>query len=191
MWVADPVRIAALAPRVLRGDGTGRGFLAVLEKELQALQDALPLAEMRRQVAALREEMLDEMAWERYVTWYEDSAPVEVKRGLIQDALLIHSKMGTPWAVERVVREFFGEGEVLEWFAYGGEPYHFCVVFASLDVTEDRLAFLRRIVERVKNVRSVMDGIFILYDTGLRGRYGAVVDAGEVVYLEEAADDGI
>ena len=190
MSMADPVRLAALAPKVLREDESGRGLLAALQDALRTLSDDLPIAAMSRDVDAMGEAMLDEMAWERYVTWYDDTADLETKRGLIRDALKIHAKMGTPWAVERVVREYFGEGDVLEWWEYGGEPYHFCVTFSTLEVTEARLQFLRRIVERVKNVRSVMDGIFIFYDAAFTGWYGAAVDEGEILYLEEV-DDGV
>ncbi len=42
--------------------------------------------------------------------------------------MAVHTFRGTPYAVEQVIQTYFGDGEVSEWFEYGGQPGMFKVV---------------------------------------------------------------
>ena len=67
--------------------------------------------------------------------------------------------MGTPAAIEQVVRTIFTNGTILEWFEYGGEPYHFKAAAFLTPEDASALPRLRATIERVKNLRSWLDDL--------------------------------
>lgn len=106
------------------------------------------------------DEILDELAWEHHIDWYDKGASLDVKRKLIQNSDKVHMRLGTPWAVEQVFRDYFGSGEVKEWFEYGGEPGYFRLyTSARLGTVNDVIRFLQ-ILERVKRKSAWLEGMF-------------------------------
>lgn len=67
--------------------------------------------------------------------------------------------MGTKAAVERAISAIYPNTQVLEWFEYGGEPYHFKLHIDISKESGDKDKPLR-VLERVnfyKNLRSHLD----------------------------------
>ena len=80
----------------------------------------------------LPEELVDILAYDLHVDWYDYNYPLEAKRDLVKNSVKVHKKMGTKYAIETALGSLFPESEVEEWFQYEGEPGHFHIV---LDVT--------------------------------------------------------
>lgn len=96
----------------------------------------------------LPEDLVDILAYDMHVDWYEYSYPLTVKRNLVRDSVKVHKKMGTKYAVETALGGLWPKSEVEEWYQYGGEPHHFRVV---CDVTENRItASWQQLVNAVK-----------------------------------------
>jgi len=105
----------------------------------------------------LPEELLDILAYDMHVEWYQEDQPLEVKRALIKGSVQVHMTKGTPAAVEAAVGAVFPGSRVEEWFEYGGRPYFFRItvgIGSRGSITE-----ALRIVDRTKNLRSWIDGI--------------------------------
>ena len=71
--------------------------------------------------------VLDVLAVELRTPAYDETLPVETKRTLIKGTLEFYAHLGTPWAVNWVIRSIFGNGKVTDWYEYGGEAHHFRV----------------------------------------------------------------
>lgn len=116
----------------------------------------------------LPEELLDILANDYKVDWYDYNYSLEVKRALIKDCIRVHRKLGTPAAVNWVIQSVFGNGGIEEWFEYGGEPHHFRVfvsndsTFTSMDAYEKFL----RLLSSVKRLSSWLDGLTVETDLG-------------------------
>lgn len=96
----------------------------------------------------LPEALVDVLAYDMHVDWYDYSYPLQVKRDIVKNSVKVHKKMGTKYAVKTALGSLWTESEVEEWFQYGGEPHHFRVV---LDVTENRItASYGQLVDAVK-----------------------------------------
>ena len=96
----------------------------------------------------LPEELVDVLAYDMHVDWYDYSYPLKVKRDLVKNSVKVHKKMGTKYAVETALGSLWPQSEIEEWFNYGGEPHHFRVI---CDVTEDRItASFSQLVNAVK-----------------------------------------
>lgn len=107
------------------------------------------------------EEVLDILAADLKIDWYEVDAPVWNKRQAVKDCILVHKYKGTKYAVETALRSMYNSAEVQEWFEYGGEPYHFQIKVYGSSGSGLKTLYLK--ILYAKNLRSVMDDIkFVL-----------------------------
>lgn len=131
---------------------------------LQEKQRILAMATRTRLMALIEaadEKTLDYLAVELRTPAYKDTFTVEVKRRLIAGTLPFYSKLGTPAAVNWIIRSIFGGGKIDEWFDYDGDPHHFRA-FVGNDgdaITPEDLDEFRRAVASVKRLSSWLDSI--------------------------------
>lgn len=109
----------------------------------------------------LPEKLLDILAYDFKVDWWDPNYSLEEKRRVLKDSWYVHQHMGTKAAVETAIRAIYPGTRVLEWFEYGGEPYHFRL---DINITNDSIDSVkqRRVLERLnfyKSLRSHNDGV--------------------------------
>lgn len=148
--LADDESIAALAEGVAR-------ILAGQDEEIENISIYPHLGD-------IPEALCDILAKDFDVGWYSYDYTPEVKREQIRSTFRIHKKLGTAAAVKELVKSVFGEGEVLEWFDYGGEPYHFRIQ-TDTALNEDTYTYIYNMIRLVKSVRSRLDSVQILRNT--------------------------
>lgn len=108
-------------------------------------------------VDELPEDVLDILAVDFKIQWYEKNSSIESKRQAIKECLLIHRYKGTKYAVEAALRSIYKDVKVYEWFEYGGKPYHFkIIIYDSSNDQEKRDRVLAK-VQYYKNLRSVLE----------------------------------
>ena len=157
---------------------TRENLVATLPPALQKDPSAVALAEAMADLLAQRpeeieqlriypvidrldERLLDILAYDFKVDWWDADYSLEEKRRTLKDSWRVHKLLGTKAAVEMAISAIYPQTTVQEWFEYGGRPYHFKL---QLDLTgtfwtEERP---RRILERVnfyKSLRSHVDGL--------------------------------
>jgi len=105
------------------------------------------------------------LAYAFKVDFWNESLDESDKRNLIQNSILLHQKKGTIWALEKVFEALNMKAEVLEWFNYSGDPYHFKVDLSLQDqeITPAEIERLKTYINIFKNVRSVLDELFVSY----------------------------
>ncbi len=131
------------------------------------------------------EEVVDLLALELRTQYYRNTLDLETKRRLVKNTLVWHMGAGTPEAVEELVATVFGEGEVKEWFEYGGQPYCFKVRTDAI-LTEGMADYFSKMIRQVKNARSHIDSVEIHRTVGqeqfagtglaLQYRQAAIID---------------
>lgn len=113
-------------------------------------------------IDALPESLLDILAYDFKVDWWDGNYSLSEKRQTLQDSWNVHRTMGTKYAVERAIAAVFQQATVEEWFTYGGEPYHFRLCIDMTEQVELSQEMRQRAIDRVafyKNLRSVMESI--------------------------------
>lgn len=106
------------------------------DKRLLALGKAIAEELVRREAEAklgilyadidnLPEKVLDILAYDFKVDWWDTSYTLEEKRRTLKDSWKVHRIMGTKAAVELGLSGIYPDTQVEEWFEYGGKPYHF------------------------------------------------------------------
>lgn len=107
----------------------------------------------------LEEDLLDILAVDLKIDWYDYNSPIETKRRFIKDSWFIHKQMGSRAAVERALCDVWPGSILEEWFEYDGDPYHFRIILdAGYDPQQP--IYPERAIEKVrlfKPVRSAVD----------------------------------
>jgi len=116
-------------------------------------------------VETANDTLLDELAWQEHVDFYNSLLPIETKRELIRNSFKFHIKKGTPAIVEELITAIFGNGQVEEWFEYGGEPYFFRIITSNSDVTNKMEQEFLRALNSIKRLSAWLDGIVILIES--------------------------
>ena len=111
------------------------------------------------QIDTLPEWLLDVLAFDFKVDWYDYEGTIDEKRKTIQECIFIHKYKGTKYAVETALQSVYSKVAVSEWFEYGGEPFHFSVTINdTTNVMEKRVRIPEKL-QYYKNLRSVLDSV--------------------------------
>lgn len=109
----------------------------------------------------LKEAELDQLAEDWNIFWYLKSATLEQKKQLIIDSPLVFSRLGTVWAVEKVMNNYLPESELKEWFDYGGDPHYFKFVTNNTDILRTDIDAFLFILEKIKRKSQWLEGIIL------------------------------
>lgn len=123
----------------------------------KSLQDTEKAAIYNR-IDELDEGVLDILADDLKIDWYDYDASIEIKKRIVKDSWYVHKRMGSVAAVERAVSDVWPDSIVEEWFDYGGDPFHFRVVLDAMD--ESTPIHIDAALDKVrlfKPARSAMD----------------------------------
>lgn len=115
----------------------------------------------------LDEGILDILARDFNISWYDFNYSLQTKRRVIAAAFSVQRKLGTKGAMEKAICAIWPNSSVEEWFDYGGNPYYFRVlVEANTDDDGNEEIHFDRIdktVQLYKNERSwLQDGQVVL-----------------------------
>lgn len=158
--------ILAQLPAVLSRSKRLNDLAVAVAHALEDGTQMIDLARIYTNIDALPEALLDILAYDFKVDWYEYDAPVETKRAQLKNNFNAHRHLGTKGAVLDEISVFYPGADVQEWFEYDGEPYHFKVIIPLSDAGQNdetsATNLYQKIWERVlysKSFRSVLDVI--------------------------------
>ncbi len=107
------------------------------------------------------EAVVDLLAWQWHVDYYDSTADVDTKRTMVRESLEVHRHKGTKHAVNTVLSAINPGYYVEEWFEYGGEPYRFRLIETDGDKISYSEAEIIKAVNESKNVRSWLDSVIV------------------------------
>lgn len=146
-------------PPVLKRDTVFAVLGEVIVKQLMKNRELSDLAIIYPAIDKLPEELLDALAYDFKVEWYDYNAEIRHKRSAIKECFRVHQYKGTKYAVETAMRSMYDKVTVSEWFEYGGEPYHFRIaIYASTNDAGKRSKIIGKL-QYAKNLRSVLDEV--------------------------------
>lgn len=150
-----------LLPQFMRDDLAIKGLAAGIDSIIPGLYSSLKMLSTWDHINTLPESELDAIAWEQNIAWYDAGATVEIKRDIIKNAVQVQRHLGTKWAVESVVYSYFGDGYMMEWFEYNGEPGYFRIYSTNPSLTNEKLSEFLNLLNKVKRASAVLEGIYI------------------------------
>lgn len=143
------------------GDKAVKGIAAGSDEVTALIARDAELLTKWDKIDKLSEPELDALAEELDISWYLSTADVAVKRNLIKSSDIVHSKLGTVYAVERIINDYFNSGSVLEWWDYNGIPYHFKVWTDNPTKVAENVETFAQILKLIKRDSAVLDSIII------------------------------
>ncbi|MBO8136811.1 MAG: phage tail protein I [Desulfotomaculum sp.] len=173
------ISLLDILPESLIKDPDVKALAQAIDPELQAISSVIVECILLTRIDELPEEVVDVLALQFHVDFYEPDLPLKQKRELVKNSISWHKRKGTPSAVEELVTAIFGDGEVQEWFEYGGQPYHFKVLTNNSAATTTDVQRFERAVESVKNARSILEAVEITVTDEMELYLGGVVHVGE------------
>ena len=148
-------------PTALGGTENIFALAAIASRMIGENITLLPGLDFYGAIDRLPEKLLDLLAYDFKVDWWDPDADVEAKRRTLKNAWIVHRALGTPAAVETAARDVYPDIRLSEWFSYGGQPYHYKI---DVDLGEELMddEKFRRVMDHAKfyvNLRSVMDTV--------------------------------
>ena len=163
------VNFADYLPGALKQDPKIKAIAEAVTKEALTVSGEIENVLIYSRIDELPEALIDILAYDMHVDWYDYSFPLKVKRDILKGSVKVHKKMGTKYAVEKALGALYPQSEVEEWYQYEGEPHHFHIV---CDVTENRVtASFQEIVKAVmmyKRLSSHLDEVVYQASVGIR-----------------------
>lgn len=165
-----------ILPENLLADAQIYAAARALDDELQKVTAATRDALILPRIDELSEEVVDLLAWQWSVDFYDELKSLAEKRNAVKQSIAVHRIKGTRRAVELALHMVYTSGEVSEWFEYGGRPYYFRVRFIEPESirTED-VDRVIRIINAVKNTRSWLESIGFMRNVPMGLYHGTVV----------------
>lgn len=166
-WEPDPSHgltcenLVAALPVALQKDPSAVALAETMAELLAQRPKEIEQLRIYPAIDQLDEQLLDILAYDFKVDWWDANYSLEEKRRTLKDSWRVHKMLGTKAAVETAISAIYPGTKVLEWFEYGGEPYHFRL---DINITNDSIDSdkQRRVLERLnfyKSLRSHNDGI--------------------------------
>ena len=153
-----------ILPSSISGDATVKEIVQAISGRLAQLGEQAALVLILPRLKKLPEEIVDELAWQYHVDFYDVAADIAKKQELVRKAIASHRYKGTPAAVEEVCSAAFDTAEVLEWYEYGGKPYHFKVRMVQESIPDEAaMAEMVKAINSAKNIRSWLDSLVFCY----------------------------
>ena len=179
------VNLLALQSAYMQQDPTTQALCASLTPQFKLLAGNVKFSLIYSRIDYLQEVLLDEQAWQMHIDWYDATASIDVKRKLIKNSDKVHMYLGTPYAIEQVVNDYFGDGYVEEWFEYDGEPFYFRVVTSNPAVTGEQATQFTQAIEKVKNLRSRLEQVIVSMTGQMDEYFGFVLQTGDFYNVEQ------
>jgi len=145
-------------PEVLKNDKTMLAIAAAFTNQFIKLFAEIDKVAIYARIDELPEDVLEIMAYDFKVDWWDNNATLAQKRQLLKDSWNVHRHLGTKGAIQSAASGVFSETKVYEWFEYGGDPFHFQLVVTT-ELSSELQARLIKMLNMAKNARSVLDGI--------------------------------
>lgn len=165
----DEVSCTHLLPSFMRADLFDVSVCDVVDHFGQETSSAVAAYSVWNAVDSMDARQLDALASEMSIEYYDGSASVEAKRGIIKSARVVQAKLGTKWALQKVLDIYFSsQSRVVEWFDYDGapgEPNHFTIETEYTPSTAQESARFLAVLNAVKRKSSILDKVEAVIET--------------------------
>lgn len=174
-------------PAVLANDESMAALAAAVAEVLTARVDEISRLSIYSRIDSLPEDLLDILAYDFKVDWWDTDYTLEEKRQTLKDSWNVHRRLGTKAAVVTAISAIYPNTQVSEWFEYGGKPYYFKL---TIDATDEDIGSERhrRVLERVnfyKNLRSHLDGVrYVINPAGVATAYTGSAFCGNYMRMD-------
>lgn len=190
--------LLASLPAVLANDDNMAALAAAVAEVLADRVGEIGRVSIYSQIDQLPNELLDILAYDFKVDWWNGDLTLDEKRRTLKNALSVHRTKGTKHAVQAAISAIYEDATISEWFEYGGTPGRFRIEVDNLFRFKVFGRWLSLAVEQVKRASAHLDGVYVVkrpeqhlchaVTSRTNLRLHADTDGSEVVDMEWLAD---
>ena len=129
--------------------------------------------------------LLDYLAAESRTQYYDENLSDDIKKNLINNTLMWYQKAGTNHAIKELIGIIFGDGDIQEWDAYNGNPYHFKIVTDNPNITDDDIDQFNAIIKNVKRKSTILDKLEISMSASMNLYMGISLQVGDYINIKQ------
>lgn len=148
-------------PYALSGDDRIVTLAAVVAKAMMKLYGDNNRLLIFSMIDNLDGNILDVLAKDFKVEWWDYNASVEEKRAVFKTHFDIHRRLGTPGAIKDAISSIYDSAEIVEWFQYSGLPFHYKIniELGNGFIDYNKFDQVLRSISIYTNLRSVLDKV--------------------------------
>lgn len=165
MILLQDARITDALPRVLVKEPWAQAMAYAVNRQLALLLTYAEGVMIQASIEKMPDKVLDILAEELRLPYYDPSYTTSVKRGLVRGGLQYWATAGTPESLTKILTNIFGDAEIEEWFEYGGDPGYFRILTTNPNVSGETLEQFRKTAQDVKRLSAWMEEVLV--DLGL------------------------
>jgi phage tail P2-like protein len=159
---ADTITLLELLPGNLRDDPDIIAASQAVDADYQAMVEAISHCLTFADIDHASSEVVDHLAVEMDVDYYDDSLPLATRRDLVKNGYLVKYQNGTKYALNKILKTFYNNPELQEWFDYDGEAYYFKIMINNEHISN--VENVLDAIEKAKNARSWLEKILFIPD---------------------------
>ena len=160
----DEIILQDVMPSNLLKDSNTNAIAESLNNELGQVSQVTREALILPRLDELDEQVIDMLAWQYHVDFYELADDIDMKRKMVRESLLWHMKKGTKYAIIKALDILGIEAEYKNWYEFepAHEPYTFEIYARVRDdyyrhhSYEQMIQNIYRMVNKSKAARSLM-----------------------------------
>ena len=154
-------RITDALPRIVAKEPWAQAMAYAINRQLARLVTYAEGVQIFASLDKMPDTVLDVLAVELRLPYYEKSYTTAVKRELVRGALQYWATAGTVESLTKVLTNIFGDAEIEEWFEYGGAPGCFRVLTANPNVTGETLERFTKTARDVKRLSAWLEEVLV------------------------------
>ena len=166
--------LMSLYPSVLDKDTLFNALGQSAAEAIGAAFIASKNASIYTRIAELDEGVLDILAKDFNIVWYDYDFQLETKRRVIAAAFSVLRHFGTKGAMVTAISAIWPNSTVEEWFEYDGDPYYFRAIVEASENDSEQIRFskIEETILLYKNERSWLEGNNVI----LKITFGIVIN---------------
>ena len=153
--------LLATLPQALREDESIYALATAAAEVLASRAAEIDSIRIYPRIDELPEDILDTLAYDFKVDWWDYRYTIQQKRQTLKDSFLVHRRLGTKYAVKTALSAIYPKSTIQEWFEYGGDPYTFRLLVNVSGQKVNSELYFRAIdlINYYKNLRSHLRGV--------------------------------
>ncbi len=164
----EALSLRDIIPPSISGDKNIKAIIGATDPQMQKVSQSIREAFIVSRIKELPENVVDLLAWQWHVDFYEPDLSIETKQELVLDAIKYHRRKGTKSAIKSALEKLGFVPTIKEWFEIGTKPHTFEVYghYKDNDLNVDFLGpdtdeILTRVVEITKPARSKLLSLIV------------------------------
>lgn len=154
-------RITDALPRIVGKEDWVRALSDALGTVQVKILDFADNSQIYTALDRVPETILDALAVNWKIDWYDTSYSLEQKRRTVQNAIMIRRQLGTVKSVQLLLDSIYTDSSLEEWFQYGGKPGYFRIRTSDPLAAACGTAGLIRALESVKRLSAWLEVIIM------------------------------